>query len=78
MLDDTGLYYPTKLTIGMVFKTSNRTNAKVKIKTWTSKNLDDILDSTKKLSGTPDDENLILEVGVGKGFENRMKQKYKL
>lgn len=59
----------------MVFRTSNRKNAKVKIKTWKNKNIDDVL--FNKQSGIPKGAE-ILEVGVGNNFKEIYKQKYNL
>ncbi len=59
----------------MVFKTSNRSNAKTKIKVF-NKNIDYIL-SAKKLPGVPEKAE-ILELGVGRSFIERYKQKYSL
>ena len=66
-------YHKGNVTI--VFKTSNRSNAKTKMKTFRNKTIDDILD--KKLSGIPDTA-VILEIGMGERFEQQYKQKYKL
>tara|TARA_R110000796_G_C14251292_1_gene398637 strand:+ start:184 stop:399 length:216 start_codon:yes stop_codon:yes gene_type:complete len=62
--------------ISIVFKTSNRSNARVKIKTYKNKSIDDIL-TAKKLVGIPENA-IILEMGMGKNFESRWKLKYKL
>jgi len=59
----------------IVFKTSNRSNAKTKIKVI-NKNIDYVL-SAKKIPGIPDIAEW-LEVGVGNSFINKYKQKYNL
>ena len=59
----------------VVFKTSNRSNAKTKIKVI-NKNIDYVL-SAKKIPGIPDIAEW-LEVGVGNSAINRYKQKYNL
>jgi len=59
----------------MVFKTSNRSNAKTKMKVF-RKNIDYVL-TAKKLPGVPAIAE-ILEVGVGISFINQWKQKYNL
>jgi len=59
----------------MVFKTSNRSNAKTKIKVF-NKNIDYII-SDKKLPGVPEKAEII-ELGVGRSFIERYKQKYSL
>ena len=64
-----------KSPVVMVFKTSNRSNAKTKMKIF-RKNVDYVLTS-KKLPGVPEIAE-ILEVGVGTSFINQWKQKYNL
>jgi hypothetical protein len=59
----------------MVFKTSNRSNAKTKIKIF-NKNIDYII-SAKKLPGVPE-KAVILDLAVGKSFINKYRQKYNL
>ncbi len=66
-------YYKSDVTI--VFKTSARSNAKTKIKTFRNKTIDEIL--TKKLPGVPDIA-VVVELGIGEGFEEQWKKKYKL
>lgn len=63
------------LPVVMVFRTSNRSNAKTKMKIF-RKNIDYVL-TTKKLPGVPEIAE-ILEVGVGKSFINQWKKKYNL
>jgi len=58
-----------------VFKTSARSNAKTKIKTFRNKSIDDVLE--KKLPGIPDNA-VILEIGLGNRFEQQWRTKYKL
>ena len=59
----------------VVFKTSNRSNAKTKMKVI-NKNIDYVL-SAKKIPGIPNIAEW-LEVGVGKSFIDKYKQKYNL
>jgi len=66
-------YYKSDVTI--VFKTSNRSNAKTKIKTIRNKSIDDVLQ--RKIPGIPDTA-VILEMGIGEEFEQQWKTKYKL
>ena len=54
----------------MVFKTSNRSNAKTKMKIWNNENIDYIM-SSKKLPGVPDKAE-ILELSVGKKFYRKI------
>ena len=65
-----------KGSIAIVFKTSNRSNARTKIKTYRKKSIDDIL-SAKKLVGIPNNA-IILEMGMGTGLEVQYRKKYKL
>ena len=60
----------------MVFKTSNRSNAKTKMKVWNSMNIDYII-TQDKLPGVPDKAE-VLELGVGKGLIKKYKSKYNL
>jgi hypothetical protein len=69
--------YPNKLLITMIFKNSDRKNAKIKYKTWDTKNIDDILDSNKALWGVPDDA-IILELGMGEKLNKQYREKYNL
>ena len=62
--------------IVMVFKTSNRSNAKTKMKVWNNTNIDHII-SSPKLPGVPDNAE-ILELGVGKSLIEQYKSKYNL
>ena len=59
----------------MVFRTSNRSNAKVKMKIF-SKNID-YINMAKKLPGVPDTA-IILELGVGEKFISLWKKQYDL
>jgi len=65
-----------KSTVTVVFKTSNRSNAKTKIKTFRNKSIDDIL-SAKRIIGIPD-TSIILELGIGTDLEYQYRKRYKL
>lgn len=65
-----------KSTVSIVFKTSNRSNARVKMKTFRNKAIDDILDA-KRIVGIPDNA-VILEIGIGKQLEEQYRKRYKL
>lgn len=65
-----------KSTVTVIFKTSNRSNAKTKIKTFRNKSIDDIL-SAKQIIGVPD-TSIILELGIGKELEYQYRKRYKL
>ena len=62
--------------VSVVFKTSNRSNANTKMKTYRNKSIDDILDA-KKLVGIPD-KAVILEIGMGEYLEQQYRKKYNL
>lgn len=59
----------------IVFKSSNRSNAKTKMKVI-NKNIDYVL-TTKKLPGVPEKAEII-DLAVGESFINKYKQKYNL
>ena len=65
-----------KMPVAMVFKTSNRSNAKTKMKIWRNTNIDYVI-STNKLPGVPENA-IILELGVGESFIDSYKLKYNL
>ena len=65
-----------KTPVVLVFKTSNRSNAKVKMKVWRNTNIDYIA-SADKLPGVPD-TSIILECGVGQSCIDSYKLKYNL
>jgi len=65
-----------KLPVVLVFKTSNRSNAKTKMKIFNNENIDYIL-SAPKLVGVPSNA-IILECGVGRSFVEKWKVKYNL
>ena len=65
-----------KSTVTVVFKTSNRSNAKTKINTFRNKSIDDIL-SAKRIIGIPE-TSIILELGIGKELEYQYRKRYKL
>jgi hypothetical protein len=56
-----------KLPISIVFATSKRSNAKIKIKTIKNKNIDQLIDCNFNIPGIPKIA-VILEVGVGRDF----------
>ena len=65
-----------KQPVVIVFKTSNRSNAKVKMKVWKNENIDYII-TAPKLPGVPDKAE-ILELGVGASFIKKYQSKYNL
>jgi hypothetical protein len=67
--------YAKNMPTVIVFKTSNRSNAKTKMKVI-NKNIDYVL-SSKKIPGIPEIAEW-LEIGVGKSFIGKYKQKYNL
>ena len=67
--------YPTIL----VFKTSNRLNAKTKMKVYKTRNVDEIIDGLEagNLPGVPKKAE-ILELALGNSFVKKYKQRYNL
>jgi len=65
-----------KQPVVMVFKSSNRSNAKVKMKVWKNENIDYIM-TANKLVGVPDNA-ITLELGVGESFIKKWQSKYNL
>lgn len=67
--------YPTVL----VFKTSNRSNAKTKIKVYKTKNVDEVIDKLEKnkLPGVPAKAE-ILNLGIGESMVKKFKEQYSL
>ena len=61
------------LPISVAFKTSNRSNAQTKVKTFKNRTIDQVLE--EKLPGIPE-KAIVLEIGVGSIFEARYKKKY--
>ena len=59
----------------LVFKTSNRKNARTKMKIFKNKNVDVV--NEKKLPGVPENA-VVLELAVGESFIDTYKHKYKL
>ena len=66
-----------KLPISIVFATSKRSNAKIKIKTIKNRNIDQLLECNFDIPGIPKIA-VILEVGVGRAFHDIYKKKYGL
>jgi len=66
--------YP-KVPISIVFKTSDRKNAKYKMKTVRKYTIDDLMDLNYVIPGIPENA-IIKEVGVGKIFADRYRKKY--
>ena len=67
--------YPTVL----VFKTSNRSNAKTKMKVYKTRNVDEIIDGLEagNLPGVPKKAE-VLELSLGNSFTKKYKQRYNL
>ena len=63
MARDGSYIFPVVVT----FKTSNRSNAKVKQKVIRNKNVDEVLDVNTKIPGIPD-KAVILSIGLGEKF----------
>jgi hypothetical protein len=65
-----------KQPVVMVFKTSERSNAKTKIKIWWNENVDYIL-TAPSLPGVPETA-IIVELGVGESYIETFRNKYSL
>ena len=67
--------YPTVL----VFKTSNRSNAKTKMKVYKTRNVDEVIDGLEagNLPGVPAKAE-VLELSLGNSFIEKYKGKYVL
>jgi ribosomal protein L39E len=68
--------YNKNVPVVLIFRTSNRLNAKVKMKVFRNENIDYVL-TAPKLVGVPD-KSVILDCGVGDQFIEQYKLKYKL
>ena len=66
-----------KLDVTIVYKNSPRSNAKVRMKTYRHKAIDEILDATHKRLHIPERAD-ILHIGLGGSFKEKFKLKYKL
>ena len=66
--------YP-KVPISIAFATSNRKNAKVKVKTIRNRTIDDLIDCNYIIPGISA-KCIIKEVGIGEIFIDRYKKKY--
>lgn len=66
--------YP-RVPITIVFKTSDRKNAKYKMKTVRKYTIDDLMDLNYIIPGIPKGA-IIKEIGVGKIFAERYAKKY--
>ena len=64
------------LPVGMVFKTSKNSNAKIKMKVWNNTNIDYII-TADKLPGVPE-KAIVLELGVGRNLIENWRSKYNL
>ena len=68
--------YP-KVPIVIAFATSNRSNAKSKIKVVRNRTIDDLIDCNYVIPGIPA-KSVIKEVGMGEIFIERYKKKYNI
>jgi hypothetical protein len=66
--------YP-KVPISIAFATSDRKNAKVKVKTISNRNIDDLIECNYIIPGIPANA-VIKKVGIGTIFKERYKKKY--
>jgi len=63
-----GAYLKAPITV--TFKTSNRSNAKVKKKVIRNRNLDEVLDINTKIPGIPSSA-IITHIGMGKKYTKK-------
>jgi hypothetical protein len=71
-----GTTYP-KIPIVIAFATSNRSNAKTKVKVIRNRTIDDLIDCNYVIPGIPA-KSVIKEVGMGEIFVERYKKKYNI
>ena len=71
-----GSSYP-KVPIVIAFATSNRSNAKYKVKVVRNRNIDELIDLNYRIPGIPDIA-VIKEVGMGEIFIERYRKKYNI
>ena len=73
-----GAPYP-KEPVVLVFKTSNRSNAKTKMKVYKTRNIDEIIDGLEEgnLPGVPKRAE-VLELALGNSFTKKYKRRYNL
>lgn len=62
--------------VGVAFATSNRSNARTKIKVFKNKQVDDLLDVNFDVPGIPS-KAIIKEMVVGAALIERLREKYK-
>lgn len=65
----------SKAPIVIAFTTSNRSNAKYKVKVVRNRNIDELIDCNYIIPGIPA-KSVIKEVGIGNIFIERFKKKY--
>lgn len=66
-----------KPTIAVVYKTIYRKKEKIHLEVFNDVYVDDIIDTNKRKPLIPNDAEII-EIGVGKNFEKRYRDKYKI
>jgi len=66
-----------KVPVGVVFSTSNRSNSKLKLKTFRNKTIDELLDCDFQTPGIPDRAE-IKEVVIGDSLIKNLIIKYKI
>jgi CRISPR/Cas system CSM-associated protein Csm5 (group 7 of RAMP superfamily) len=69
--------FAVKLDVVLIYKNSKRSNAKIRMKVYRHKAIDEILDATNKRLHIPENAE-ILQIGFGSTFKERYKEKYKL
>jgi hypothetical protein len=66
-----------KPTIAVVYKTIYRKKEKIHLEVFNDVCVDDIIDGNKRKPLIPHDAEIV-EIGVGKNFEKRYREKYKI
>jgi hypothetical protein len=66
-----------KAIVGVIFSTSNRSNSKIKLKTFKNKTIDDLIDCNFITPGIPEKAN-IKEVIIGENHIKYMAKKYNI
>lgn len=69
--------FALKLDVVLIYKNSNRSNAKVRMKVYRYKAIDEILDASYKQLHIPE-KSEVIQIGFGSGFKEKYKEKYKI
>lgn len=64
------------LPIAVAFQTSNRSNAKTKVKIWKNKEIDELINANFDVPGIPKSA-IIKEIVIGNELTQKLMEKYK-